>query len=118
MVTGFATFIELLQPPSRIPGPDGWTCGLWEKSGTRPGRITVGSAPALSVSWPAQRHSRYNLQTRQVTLCDPLHRRLGRLCYLRHRSDCYRVERSSSLAGLTPAVDQRLFKAHCNRLIV
>jgi len=27
-------------------------------------------------------------------------------------SDCYRVERTSSRAGLTPAVDQRLFKAH------
>jgi hypothetical protein len=34
-------------------------------------------------------HSRYNLQTRQVALCDLL------------RSDCYRVERSSSRAGLT-----------------
>jgi hypothetical protein len=26
--------------------------------------------------------------------------------------DCYRVERTSSRAGLTPAVDQRLFTAH------
>src|ERR1035437_8483326 len=41
-------------------------------------------------------------------LCDPLHRRLRRLCYLHRRSDCYRVERSSSRAGLSPAVDQRL----------
>ena len=48
---------------------------------------------------------------------DPLHRRLRRLCYLHRRSDCYRVERSSSRAGLSPAVDQRLFTAHCNRLI-
>src|SRR5215472_3316892 len=61
-------------------------------------------------------HSRYDLQTRQVALCDPLHRRLRRLCYLRRRSDCYRVERSSSRAGLIPAVDQRLFTAHCDRL--
>src|ERR1017187_3745809 len=53
-------------------------------------------------------HSRYNLQTRQVALCDPLHRRLRRLCCLHRRSDCYRVERSSSRAGLSPAVDQRL----------
>src|SRR5215472_657310 len=45
-------------------------------------------------------HSRYNLQTRQVAICDPLHRRLRRLCYLRRRSDCYWVERSSSQAGL------------------
>src|SRR5215470_8894276 len=61
-------------------------------------------------------HSRYDLQTRQVALCDPLHRRLRRLCYLHRRSDCYRVERSSSRAGLIPAVDQRLFTAHCKRL--
>src|SRR5271169_6238725 len=46
-------------------------------------------------------HSRYNLQTRRVALCDPLHRRLRRLCCLHRRSDCYRVERSSSRAGLT-----------------
>ena len=53
-------------------------------------------------------HSRYNLQTRQVALCDPLHRRLRRLCCLHRRSNCYRVERSSSRAGLSPAVVQRL----------
>ncbi len=53
-------------------------------------------------------HSRYNLQTHQVALCDPLHRRLRRLCCLHRRSDCYRVERSSSRAGLSPAVVQCL----------
>ncbi len=60
-------------------------------------------------------HSRYNLQTRQVALCDLLHRRLRRLCCLHRRSNCYRVERSSSRAGLSPAVVQRLFTAHCYR---
>src|SRR5215467_3369849 len=34
-------------------------------------------------------HSRYDLQTCQVALCDPLYRRLRRLCYLRRRSDCF-----------------------------
>jgi hypothetical protein len=53
-------------------------------------------------------HSRYNLQTRRVALCDPLHRRLRRFCCLHRRSDCYRVERSSSRTGLSPAVIQRL----------
>src|SRR5712692_5676376 len=53
-------------------------------------------------------HSRYNLQTRQVALFDPLHQRLRRLCYLHRRSDCYRVERSSSRASLSPAVVQCL----------
>ena len=38
------------------------------------------------------------------------------LCCLHRRSDCYRVERSSSRAGLSPAVVQRLFTAHCKRL--
>src|SRR6267142_2686060 len=53
-------------------------------------------------------HSRYNLPTRRVALCDPLHRRLRPLCCLHRRSDCYRAERSSSRAGLSPAVVQRL----------
>src|SRR5713226_9608274 len=59
-------------------------------------------------------HSRYDLQTRQVALCDPLHRRLRRLCYLHRRSDCYRVERSSSRAGLAPAVVQCLSRRTVN----
>ena len=63
-------------------------------------------------------HSRYNLQTRRVALCDPLPRRLRRLCCLRRRSDCYRVERSSSRAGLSPAVDQCLFTAHHNHSVM
>ena len=58
-------------------------------------------------------HSRYNLQTRQVALCDPLHRRLRRLCYLHRRSDCYRVERSSSRAGLSSRCGPAPFTAHC-----
>ena len=61
-------------------------------------------------------HSRYNLQTRQVALCDPLHRRLRRLCYLHRRSDCYRVERSSSRAGLFSRCGPVPFTAHCKRL--
>jgi hypothetical protein len=57
-------------------------------------------------------HSRYGLYARQVAQGDPLHRRLRRFRYLHRRSDCYRVERTSSRAGLSPAVDQRLFTAH------
>ena len=59
-------------------------------------------------------HSRYNLQTRQVALRDPLHRRLRRLCCLHRRSDCYRVERSSSRAGLTSRCSPAPFTAHRN----
>lgn len=45
-------------------------------------------------------------------LRDPLHQRLQQLRHLRCCSDCYRAERTSSRAGLVPAVDQRLFTAH------
>src|SRR6266581_5933508 len=42
---------------------------------------------------------------------DPLQQRLQQSRCLHCCSDCYRVERTSSRAGLTPAVDQRLFTA-------
>ncbi len=54
--------------------------------------------------------------------CDPLHRRLRRFCCLHRRSDCYRVERTSSRAGLSsrcgpvPFLDQCLFTAHCKEI--
>jgi hypothetical protein len=44
--------------------------------------------------------------------CDPLHRKLRQLRCLRCRFDCYRVERTSSRAGVAPAEVQRLFTAH------
>ena len=43
---------------------------------------------------------------------DPLHRKLRQLRCLCRRLDCYRVERTSSRAGLAPAEVQRLFTAH------
>ncbi len=45
-------------------------------------------------------------------LRDPLHQRLQQLRCLRCCSDCYRVERTSSRTGFSPAVDQHLFTAH------
>ncbi len=44
---------------------------------------------------------------------DPLHRKLRQLRCLCRRLDCYRVERTSSRAGVAPAEAQRLFTAHC-----
>jgi len=44
--------------------------------------------------------------------CDPFHRKLRQLRCLRCRFDCYRVERTSSRAGVAPAEVQRLFTAH------
>ena len=46
--------------------------------------------------------------------CDPFHRKLRQLRCLRCRFDCYRVERTSSWAGVAPAEVQRLFTAHFN----
>jgi len=39
---------------------------------------------------------------------DPLHRKLRQLCCLGCRFDCYRVERTSSRAGVAPAGVQSL----------
>src|ERR1039457_7010276 len=44
--------------------------------------------------------------------CDSLHQRLQQFRCLHCCSDCYRVERTSSRTGLTPAVDHHLFTAH------
>src|SRR5262244_1301495 len=43
---------------------------------------------------------------------DPFHRKLRQLRCLCRRLDCYRVERTSSRAGVAPAEVQRLFTAH------
>src|SRR6476660_650091 len=43
---------------------------------------------------------------------DPFHRKLRQLRCLHRRFDCYRVERTSSRAGVSPAEVQRLFTAH------
>jgi len=71
-----------------------------------------GSAPALVFSRPAQRLLTLRPACSPSRLCDPLHRRLQQLRCLRCCFDCYRVERTSSRAGLTPAVDHRLFTTH------
>jgi len=71
-----------------------------------------GSAPALVFSRPAQRLLTLRPACSPSRLRDPLHRRLQQLRCLRCCFDCYRVERTSSRAGLTPAVDHHLFTAH------
>src|SRR5215468_7603978 len=43
---------------------------------------------------------------------DPFHRKLRQLRCLCRRFDCYRVERTSSRAGVAPAEVQCLFTAH------
>ena len=78
-------------------------------------RIHGGLAPALIVSRPAQRSLTLRPACSPSRPSDPLHRRLRRLRYLCRRSDCYRVERTSSRAGLSPAVDQRFSRRGRNR---
>ncbi len=71
-------------------------------------RVMGGSAPALCFSRPAQRLLTLRPACSPSRYRDPLHRRLQRLRCLRRCFDCYRVERTSSRAGLSPAVDQCL----------
>jgi len=59
-------------------------------------RLTAGSAPALNFSRPAQRSLTLGPTSSRSHQCDPFHRKLQRLRYLHRRSDCYRVERTSS----------------------
>src|ERR1700686_5773118 len=82
-------------------------------------RIGGGSAPASFFSRPAQRSLTLRPACSPSRLSDLLHRRLQQLRCLRRCFDCYWVERTSSRAGLTPAVDHHLFTAHpvsaCNQ---
>ena len=62
-------------------------------------RHSGGSAPALTVSRPAQRSLTLRPVRSPSRLCDLLHRRLQQLRCLRRCFGCYRVERTSSRAG-------------------
>src|SRR6266571_163090 len=70
--------------------------------------VTVRSAPAIVFSGPAPAFTHVMACTLAESLNDPLHRKLRQLHCLRCRFDCYRVERTSSRAGVAPAEVQRL----------
>ena len=74
---------------------------------------SAGSASATCLFGACSAFTRVMACTLAESPCDPLHRRLRQLRYLRCRFDCYRVERTSSRAGVAPAEVQRLFTAHC-----
>jgi hypothetical protein len=61
-----------------------------------------GSAPASLFSGPAQRSLTLRPARSPSRLSDPLHQRLQRSRCLHRCSDCYRVERTSSRAGIPP----------------
>jgi hypothetical protein len=102
----------LLACRRQYPGRSDGTCSLVPfhqlRPSPKPGR--VGSCISLFEACSAFTH---------VTACtlakspsDSLHQRLQQARCLPCCSDCYRVERTSSRAGLTPAVDHHLFTAH------
>src|SRR5258706_16224410 len=65
-------------------------------------RTLGGSAPASLFSGPAQRSLTLQPARSPSRLCDPLHQRLQQSRCLHRCSDCYRVERTSSRAGIPP----------------
>jgi hypothetical protein len=79
--------------------------------------VTVRSAPATTFSGPASVQSRYGLHAHRVAK-RPLHRKRRQLRCLRCRFDCYRVERTSSRAGIAPAEVQRLSRRTITPAIV
>jgi len=70
------------------------------------------SAPATVFSGPAQRLLTLRPARSRSRLATLFHRKLRQLRCLRCRFDCYRVERTSSRAGVTPAEVQAPFTAH------
>src|SRR6516162_10437443 len=97
-----------------LPTPAGWMESVrsYYSIGCGLPRIRGGSAPALFFSRPAQRSLTLRPACSPSRFNDLLHQRLQRSRCLHRCSDCYRVERTSSRAGLTPAVDHHLFTAH------
>src|SRR5205807_7742220 len=65
-------------------------------------RTLGGSAPASLFSGPAQRSLTLQPARSPSRLSDPLHQRLQQFRCLHRCSDCYRVERTSSRAGIPP----------------
>ncbi len=105
--------VPIAYMPSPIPRQVGWN--LFARTlpfASAFPRNRGGSAPASLFSGPAQRSLTLRPTRSPSRLSDPLHQRLQQSRCLHRCSDCYRVERTSSRAGLTPAVDHHLFTAH------
>ena len=105
--------VPIAYMPSPIPRQVGWN--LFARTipfASAFPRTLGGSAPASLFSGPAQRSLTLQPARSPSRLSDPLHQRLQQSRCLHRCSDCYRVERTSSRAGMyTPAVDQRLHGA-------
>ena len=70
------------------------------------------SAPALVFSRPAQRSLTLRPACSPGRHSDPLHQRLQQFRCLHRCSDCYRVERTSSRAGIPPLWTSTFHGAH------
>jgi hypothetical protein len=90
--------------PRQVPG----ACSLVPLHRLRPSLCNsqVGSCNCFSEACSAFTH--VMACTLAESPCDPFHRKLRQLRCLRCRFDCYRVERTSSRAGVAPAEVQRL----------
>ncbi len=92
------------QYPGRSDGTCSLDCSINFGLPTKPGR--VGSCISLFEACSA--FTRVTACTLAKSPSDSLHQRLQQFRCLHYCSDCYRVERTSSRTGLTPAVDHHL----------
>ena len=94
--------------PSPLPRQVRWSCSLVYLHRRRPSLCNsqVGSCNYFFGACSAFTH--VTACTLAESLNDPFHRKLRQLRCLRCRFDCYRVERTSSRAGVAPAEVQRL----------
>src|SRR6266849_7599482 len=95
--------VPIAYMPSPIPRQVGWS--LFARTipfASAFPRNRGGSAPASLFSGPAQRSLTLRPTRSPSRLCDPLHQRLQQSRCLHRCSDCYRVERTSSRAGIPP----------------
>src|SRR6266852_7225689 len=95
--------VPIAYMPSPIPRQVGWN--LFARTipfASAFPRTLGGSAPASLFSGPAQRSLTLRPTRSPSRLSDPLHQRLQQSRCLHCCSDCYRVERTSSRAGIPP----------------
>src|SRR6266853_3634068 len=96
-------YLPFAYMPSPIPRQVGWN--VFARTipfASAVPRTLGGSAPASLFSGPVQRSLTLQPARSPSRLSDPLHQRLQQSRCLHRCSDCYRVERTSSRAGIPP----------------
>src|SRR5258708_1023317 len=99
--------------PSPLPRQVRWSCSLVYLHRRRPSLCNSQVGSCIYCFGACSAFTHVMACTLAESPSDPLHRKLRQLPCLRCRLDCYRVERTSSRAGVAPAEVQRLFTAHC-----